>query len=211
MPSSISGMNQIKPGTCPHGLPMGACPICNGKMAGGGKASKMSSPGQMSWSECFSMGQMMRAQAVNAQEKHLENIQNLKLAHALADKIASITSNISNVIASLQKSLPAPVVGVIAAISRLILNPVMNFLNQIPKLMESIQNGLANIRNVVSQVAEKLAAVIGEFKNFVSKKLSDFAKVAKKKFFKLFSLSLVDDEEDEENKEFFEVNTSKKK
>ena len=210
MPSSISGMTQIKPGTCPHGLPVGTCPICNGKMAG--SASKNSRPvsGQMTWSECFSMGQMMRAQSQRAQDNHLQQIQNIKLINALTDKISSITSNISSIIAVFQKSLPVPLANFVGILNRFVLSPVMNFLNQIPKLMEAIQNGLENVRNFVSQIAEKLVTVIGEFKNFVSKKLSDFAKTVKKKFFKLFSLFLVDNEEDGENKEFLEVNKSNK-
>ena len=28
--------NSARVGTCPHGLPLGACPICNGMSGGGG-------------------------------------------------------------------------------------------------------------------------------------------------------------------------------
>ena len=28
--------NSARVGTCPHGLPLGACPICNGMGGGGG-------------------------------------------------------------------------------------------------------------------------------------------------------------------------------
>ena len=35
--------NNSRIGTCPHGLPMGACPICNG-MGGGGSVKKDNKP-----------------------------------------------------------------------------------------------------------------------------------------------------------------------
>lgn len=45
--------NNARVGTCPHGLPLGACPICNGMGGGGGmkKADFSAKPGEMSWNE----------------------------------------------------------------------------------------------------------------------------------------------------------------
>ena len=58
-----NNVNTKPPGTCPHGLPVGACPICSG-MGGGGakKADSTAKPGEMSWNECYAIGQMMKAQ-----------------------------------------------------------------------------------------------------------------------------------------------------
>ena len=45
--------NSTRTGSCPHGLPLGACPICSG--GGGGtmrKADFSAKPGEMSWNEC---------------------------------------------------------------------------------------------------------------------------------------------------------------
>ena len=56
-------------GTCPHGLPIGACPICNG-MGGGLKSQKAdfsAKPGEMSWNECAAIGAMMRAAKLQKQ------------------------------------------------------------------------------------------------------------------------------------------------
>ena len=39
MTASLSRASHNKIGTCPHGLPMGACPICNG-MGGGGSVKR---------------------------------------------------------------------------------------------------------------------------------------------------------------------------
>ena len=53
-----------KVGTCPHGLPLGACPICDG-MAGGNSTTKRDIPrnvGEMSYNQCAAIGAMLRAQ-----------------------------------------------------------------------------------------------------------------------------------------------------
>ena len=69
-----------KAGTCPHGMPLGACPICNG-MAGGNSTSKRDIPrnvGEMSYNQCAAIGAMLRAQknakaqAKLAQQNHLQ-------------------------------------------------------------------------------------------------------------------------------------------
>lgn len=213
MPSSISGLNQqIKPGTCPHGLPVGACPICSGKMSGGGtsKTSNTRKPGEMTWSQCFQAGVMMRAQSQRAETMKNLPLYNFDVAKALGEKISNFTNNVAKLITVLQNSLPPGPAKFIATLNKTLITPLLNVLNQIPKVLEAIQTGITNIRNFVSQVAEKLASLVGEFKNFVAKKLSDFAKVVKKKFLKLFSIFGIENEDDEENKEFFELFTSKK-
>ena len=72
--------NSSKIGTCPHGLPQGACPICNG-MAGGNSTTKRDIPrnvGEMTYNQCAAIGAMLkaqkhaRAQAQLAQQNHLQ-------------------------------------------------------------------------------------------------------------------------------------------
>ena len=56
--------HSAKVGTCPHGLPLGACPICNG-MAGGNSTTKRDTPrnvGEMTYNQCAAIGAMLRAQ-----------------------------------------------------------------------------------------------------------------------------------------------------
>ena len=49
--------NSARVGTCPHGLPLGACPICIGMGGGGMKKPDVSAtPGEMSWNECAAIG-----------------------------------------------------------------------------------------------------------------------------------------------------------
>ena len=70
----------LKAGTCPHGLPLGACPICNGMGGGGGmrKADFSAKPGEMSWNECAAIGAFLKAQA-NARAQRQQDAQNYAL------------------------------------------------------------------------------------------------------------------------------------
>ena len=57
MPFGTIKTNNSRVGTCPHGLPLGACPICNGMGSGGAKKADFSAkPGEMSWSQCAAIG-----------------------------------------------------------------------------------------------------------------------------------------------------------
>ena len=70
MSTQISG--SVRTGTCPHGLPPGACPVCSG--AGGGGASRVTEhkPGELTWSQCYAIGQMMKAQKLAKEEAQTE-------------------------------------------------------------------------------------------------------------------------------------------
>ena len=43
MAATVARGSNNRIGTCPHGLPMGACPICNGMGGGGGSVKKIPS------------------------------------------------------------------------------------------------------------------------------------------------------------------------
>ena len=60
-------------GSCPHGLPAGACPICSGMGGGGAKKADFSAkPGEMSWNECAAIGAFLRAQKAAHQAKEAD-------------------------------------------------------------------------------------------------------------------------------------------
>lgn len=68
--------NSAKIGSCPHGLPQGACPICSGM---GGtmqrKADFSAKAGEMSWNECAAIGAFLKAQK-NARIQREQDAQN---------------------------------------------------------------------------------------------------------------------------------------
>lgn len=206
------GASTPRIGTCPHGLPPGACPICSGSGGGGGvrQNNRTSKPGEMTWSQCFAMGILMKQAQARVEAKINSPLYNAMLAEQMQRNINSYIKNVQQTVNMLQNLLPAPLANTLQALNKSVITPLLNTLAKIPQLMQSIQNGLANIRNTIMQAAEKLASFFGELKNFVKKKVSDFLKQTTKKLFKLFSLETVSEDEDEEIKDFFQIFSSMK-
>lgn len=183
-----------KIGTCPHGLPPGACPICNG-MGGGVSATKKSdvprNPGEMSYSECYAIGQMLKAQKLS-QELNQKRLQ-----------IASFTQNMNNlilkvqdVLATIKAALPQPISNLFDKTVNKIIIPLLNMIKNMPQMIKDIQNFVKDIKNQIISVMEKLTAILGELKQFVDAKLKSAFKKLKKK---IFSFLLFVDEEEEES------------
>ncbi|MDR1168561.1 MAG: hypothetical protein LBK53_06725 [Heliobacteriaceae bacterium] len=199
-------VNQIKTGTCPHGLPPGACPMCSG-MGGGGvkKADFSAKAGEMSWNECAAIGAFLKAQqdAKIQKQQDLQNMAQAALSFQAAlsnagQKIANITQIISN-------TFP-PVIA----------KPVNFVLNMFGKAVNLIQNIASfqplNFSGKLADISDKLAAVMGELKaaieDKISKTLSDLKKRAKRLFaiFGTFDAEN-EDKEIEESKRTFEIKT----
>lgn len=199
-PSSIS---KAKAGSCPHGLPFGACPVCSGMGGGGGSAKKADrASGEMSWDECFSVWQQMLKAKQAAQQKN-EQMQAQMQAPMnftsrldnLAQKIAGITQKLTEFI---QQSQAKPtILSKTLALAAKITIPVLNLLKAIPvvaqKVINFVQEKLANI-------SDKLNAIFGELKNSIEKKISDKLKDFKKKFQSFFGIIDTQEVEDEEKK-----------
>ncbi len=188
-----------KAGTCPHGMPLGACPICNG-MAGGNSTSKRDIPrnvGEMSYNQCAAIGAMLRAQknakaqAKLAQQNHLQ---------ALAD----FQKNISN---THQRTMALAVL-VTNTMPAVIAKPVNYILNNIiGKALTIIQNlpaAIARFTQAINQkmadISDKLTAIYGELKAAIGKKISKFTSDLKKKLKSLFFVFGTQETDDEDKK-----------
>lgn len=205
MKVAAATIKKAAPGTCPHGLPYGACPICSGSGGGGGSVSK-SKPrvaGEMSWDQCYSVWQQMlkakdaahqkkldaihaQIQAQAANTSKLENFA-LKIAN-LAEKIADFTQKNTNLPKIIEKPLNFALKMAIP-----ILNVISNIANIAQKALNFVQQKLADI-------SDKLNAIFGELKNSTEKKISENLKNAKKKLKTIFGL-LEPEELSEEEKE----------
>ena len=185
MAPTLSRASNNRIGTCPHGLPLGACPICNG-MGGGGGVKRDNKPKEMSWNECYAIGQMLKAQkqarihtqqmfAAQTLQAHLENMQTQINAMKLALLNSSLPKPIVKVVVMLLDVVVMPLVKVVQAVNSAIHNISAN----LSKAMEHIKQKLVDIM-------DKLTAVFGEAKAFVEKKISDKLKDLKKKVFNLF-------------------------
>ena len=191
----LSAAHRSKVGTCPHGLPPGACPICSGAGGGGGSRRMEKAPGEMSWDECFAVGQMLKAQKLAQQKKDIAMQAQLhaplntqgKLEN-IAQKMAGFIERLTNFTQKPQQ-LPAIIAKPLVFIAKLAL-PGLNILKDIPIL---INKAINFAKEKLADITDKLNAVFGELKNANEKKISEKFKDFKKKFKSLFETFIEQD------------------
>lgn len=217
-------MNIVKPaiqqhkiGTCPHGLPAGACPICNGMGGGGGGSAKKADrpAGEMSWDQCYAVWQkMLQAKDLAAQKKH-DAMQaqmrapvnfSAKLENA-AIKIAGLVDRLANFVQN-AKQAPTIVTKTLALVAKIAI-PVLNVLQNAASLAQKAMNF---VQQKLADISDKLNAIFGELKNAIEKKISDKLKDFKKRFKSIFGIDEPDEIDDEEKqveeaKRLFEFKT----
>ena len=184
-------------GTCPHGCPLGACPICNG-MSGGGmtKRNEPAKKREMSWSECYAIWQKMLAkQAEKKQDKDIfQNNQN-----SLQNQDVSTNRNIKTVMNTVSVNLNFNKTN-IKTNKNVFLN-IKNFaVNVLLKTGNTAIKLAKFIKETVVNIMDKLTAIFGEAKNFIEKKILDNLKNLPKKLFKLFGLYEVENEDEDEKR-----------
>ena len=169
MSKAVQEITKMKAGTCPHGLPVGTCPICSG---GGSmrKSDRNRKIGEMTYHECVMMGNILKARALAkknhqiAQKSYLESIKNfenqlINLIQKMQHFQKQISSSILlKPIAFCVKNLAIPFVKVFKSA----VNTVINTINKI-----------VEIKQKIIDITEKLTAVLGEAKAFINKKIAD--------------------------------------
>lgn len=211
MSLSVVNSNNLRTGTCPHGLPLGACPICSGMMGGGAqkRADFSAKPGEMSYAECAAIGAFLRAQKLAQQNREADY--QLRLQN-----IASFQNNLQNAITrtlELVKFLQGSTFPLISKPIAFILNTfVIKGLVMIKNFPTVITNFITNLSNRIIDISDKLTAIFGELKNAISERLSKTLGLLKKKIkslFKIFNSQNTDndDKEIEDSKRTFNVKT----
>lgn len=190
MVNAISGINSINRGLCPHGLPTAACPICSKQGGGGGGMSRtLLKSREMSWDECYAIGQAIKAQSQHANDAKgfaetsiLNSIQNTKEFQAFAAKVAVFTNFI-------QANFVRPVARFLNNVFTAISTPVIKLANLIMNstIMRNIQNMAEKMHQKFINISDKIAALIGEPLEAVAKFASEFWNKLKPKKFILFS------------------------
>lgn len=203
--------NTVKAGTCPHGMPLGACPICNGMGGGGGmrKADFSAKPGEMSWNECAAIGAFLKAQA-NAKARRQQDLQNYALQmQNFQTSMANARARVAELAQFFTQNTPA----IIAKPVNFVLNTVLGgTLNIIKNLPAAIQTAFQTIQQKFADISDKLTAMMGELKAAVEKKISETFSELKKKVKSLFTIFSPLDAENEdkqidETKKTFELRT----
>jgi hypothetical protein len=200
---SATPLHKTKIGTCPHGLPQGACPICSG-MGGGGGIKKNERPaGEMTWDECFAIGQMLKTQKLASQKRDLAMqaqfnppVKNISYLENIAQKIADLTQKLSEFVQNSQTTTLKPFVKLLILAVKVAI-PVLNILKSISLIAQKTINF---IQEKAADISDKLNAILGELKNSIEKQISDKLTDFKKKIKSLFSVFETSETKDEDSK-----------
>jgi len=198
--------NSAKIGSCPHGLPQGACPICSGM---GGtmqrKADFSAKAGEMSWNECAAIGAFLKAQK-NARIQREQDAQNFaNMQRIFQNSLLNTSQRIANFVQIFSQKMPTIISKPIGFVLNNFVAKPINFIANIPNIF-------SNISQKIVDISDKLTAMMGELKNSVEKKISEAFSNLKKKTKSLFSIFKpfnVDNDERqiEETKKTFKLKT----
>lgn len=203
--------NNARVGTCPHGLPLGACPICNGMGGGGGmkKADFSAKPGEMSWNECAAIGAFLKAQA-NAKAQRQQDIQNYALQlQAFQSSLDSAKARLAQLTQIISNSMPTAIAKPVNLVLNVVIGTAINLIRNIPT---AISNTIQTLQQKFADISDKLTAIMGELKAAVEKKITETFNELKKKVKSIFSIFKPLDAENEdkqidETKKAFELKT----
>lgn len=206
-----------KIGTCPHGLPLGACPICNGMGGGGGSSKKAAPSNEMSWDECYAVWQqMLKAKDIAQQKREMALQAQMQTPVSFTNRLDSMAQKMGSLVEKLMdftqnrtQSMPKIFAKPLVMLAKVAI-PILNVLKEIPVLTQKVINF---VQEKLADISDKLNAIFGELKNSTEKKISERFKDIKKKFKSLFGIfepTEVDDEDKkiEEAKRLFDLKTA---
>ena len=186
---------------CPHGFPVGSCPICSPSAGGGGSIqdkNKPRVPGEMSYNEC--MAAWLKIQAakeakIQAQIDKLEGAKEMRFNEKIAlniEKNLKLLNEFINKLDNIPKFIAIPA----KLIVNVLIKPILNLISKIPLAINNIQQFLSNVGRFVASVSEKLSSLLGEVKNFLDAKVvAPFIKKIKT-IFTFFSNANEDESDD---------------
>ena len=202
--------NSSRVGTCPHGLPLGACPICNGMGGGGAKKADFSAkPGEMSWNQCAAIGAFLKAQKMAKQVKVQDAMNFAQRAQAFQTALMNSSQRIANIAQFISQNTPQIIAKPINFVLNTIIGGIVRTIANIPM---AISNVIQAVQQKIADISDKLTAIMGELKASIDKKISDAFKIVKKKIKSIFAIfkPLDDDNEEkqiDETKKTFELRT----
>ncbi len=166
-PYAVTSTNTNK---CPHGFPVGTCPICSGMSGGASKdRSKPRKAGEMSYNECMAEWRRMQAQQKADMQEKIEAKREL-LSQLFStkpiiniEKLTQLQQKVMNFVEKLPPIIKTPVSFVLNVV-----NKVVNFAAGLINNVQSfIVNTAQNLANMVRSVVEKLPVVLAEVKNII--------------------------------------------
>ena len=215
MSTPVTAQGNTRAGMCPHGLPPAACPICSGGMSGAGKMKntapmKKAPAGQWSYMKCVAEGM-----AIKERKARMENAKNaferqIEFAKQLSKNISLMADKIHNAIKNLQAESSVFIQKALNVLTNFVINPVLNLLAQIPKIIEKFAQFQQRVAEFIQQAGEKLSVFLADIKGFFDRNIDNIKKKAKKFF--LFFMSNIEDEnyKNDENLAIFKSREIKK-
>ena len=209
--SSAVHAHSVKAGSCPHGLPQGACPICSG-MAGGNSTTKRDIPrnvGEMTYNQCAAIGAMLRAQKQARAQTQVAQQSHIQALAEFQKNISNTHMRLMELATAIKETMPSGIAKPINFVLATIIGGALNILQNIPTV-------ITNVAQFISQkfadISDKLTAIYGELKAAIGEKISKFISNTKKKLksmFFIFGANETDDEDKkiEEAKRTFELKT----
>ena len=201
--------NNSKIGTCPHGLPQGACPICSGMGGGMKKADFSAKPGEMSWNECAAIGAFLKAQK-NARLQREQDAQNFaNNIKVFQNTLMNASQRLANIGGFFAQNTPAIIARPVNFVLNTVLGGIVRTIANIPSTISSI---IQTVQQKLADISDKLTAMVGELKASIEKKISESLKTLKKKIksiFSIFNSQNIDNEEKQidETKKTFKLKT----
>ena len=197
IPASMQAQNS-KIGTCPHGLPIGACPICNGMGSGGANRRDVArNPGEMTWNQCAAIGAMMKAQKARKLAMEADMQRHLQMMAKFEQNMEAMVKKFAQLASFFTAKTPSIIS---KPINFILNNVVIGTLNFIKNLPLNISQTIAVINQKIADISDKIAAVYGEIKTAIEKKISEFSNNIKKKLKSIFSIFGANNSENEEKK-----------
>lgn len=202
---SVQAANSNRIGTCPHGLPLGACPICNGMGGGAKKADFSAKPGEMSWNECAAIGAFLKAQKMAKLQRQQDAENFAKQAVAFDKAMMNASQKTATLAMFFTMNTPSIIAKPVNFVLNTIVGGALNTIRNFPQTVQTVFQKLADI-------SDKLTAVYGEVKAAIAKKISETFGELKKKIKSLFSIFGVqnsdnDDKQIDETKKAFKLKT----
>ena len=209
MTQKIRTVNKVGAGLCPHGLPPSACPICSNSAGSMKQSDRNRKIGEMTYHECAMIGNMLKAQAL-AKKQHVQTLK----------QYAENVKNFENTMSKLQANMLEfaqrytnnlilkPLVFAIQNIAV----PIVNFIKNIPTTFSNFIEKINIFKQKLLDITDKIAAVLGEIKTAIEKKISElvgFISTKIKTLFKIFKKHNTDDEDTkiDDDKKIFNLKT----
>ena len=189
---NVTGTTQkLHSGTCPHGNPIGACPICAGLSGGGGGLAnnKARRPGEMTYDQCYAVWQQMLKTKANIEEqKNLQKMEYLKSQENIknfSDKIIEKLAKISFNAAQVNNVQPT----IASRLQAFATSTIFIVFNIVSKFVQITQSTINFIHQKLIDISDKLNAIYGELKLKIEKFLSDKKSIKQKlkSLFEIFS------------------------